>query len=59
MALVPVEIKSGETVTSDFFGGLAYFRNLTGDAHTPAALTYAGDRSFEQHGVKVYSWQVL
>jgi hypothetical protein len=25
----------------------------------PAALVYAGDRTFEQHGVKVYSWQVL
>jgi uncharacterized protein len=57
--LVPVEIKSGETVTSDFFAGLTYFRNLAGDAHAPAALLYAGDRSFEQHGVKVYSWQGL
>ncbi len=58
-ALVPLEIKSGETVTADFFAGLTWFRNLAGAAGTPAALVYAGARTFEQQGVKVYSWQVL
>jgi len=57
--LVPVEVKSGETVTPDYFTGLAFFRDLTGANDNPAALVYAGDRTFEQHGVKVYSWQVL
>lgn len=57
--LVPVEIKSGETVTSDFFSGLTFFRNLAGQQSAPTALIYAGDRTFEQQGVKVYSWQVL
>jgi uncharacterized protein len=56
---VPLEIKSGETVTVDFFAGLTWFRNLAGPAETPAALVYAGTRTFEQQGVKVYSWQVL
>jgi len=57
--LVPVEVKSGETVTGDFFTGLTFFRDLAGAQSTPAALVYAGDRTFEQRGVKVYSWQVL
>ena len=58
-AVVPLEIKSGETVTADFFSGLSWFRNLAGPAGAPAALVYAGGRTFEQQGVKVYSWQVL
>jgi predicted AAA+ superfamily ATPase len=57
--LVPVEVKSGETVTSDFFKGLLFFRDLEKDPDAPAALIYGGDRLFEQNGVKVYSWQVL
>ena len=57
--LVPLEIKAGETVTNNFFDGLKFFRNLAGDPNGPAALVYAGDRTFEQFGVKVYSWQVL
>jgi uncharacterized protein len=57
--LIPLEVKSGETVTSDYFTGLTFFRDLTGARDSPAALVYAGDRTFEQHGVKVYSWQVL
>jgi uncharacterized protein len=57
--LVPVEVKSGETVTSDFFKGLLFFRDLEKDPNAPAALIYGGDRLFEQNGVKVYSWQIL
>lgn len=55
--LVAVEIKSGETVTGDFFSGLRFFRDLAGGA--PTALVYAGDRTFEQHETRVYSWRVL
>lgn len=58
-ALVPLEIKSGETVSPDFFAGLQFFRELAGDPNGPAALVYAGDRTFEQHGIKVYSWRGL
>jgi predicted AAA+ superfamily ATPase len=57
--LVPVEVKSGETVTADFFRGLTFFRDLGGDPAGPAALVYGGERTFTQHGVKVYSWGVL
>jgi len=57
--LVPVEIKAGETVSPDYFTGLKFFRELAGDPNGPAALVYAGDRTFEQHGIKVYSWRGL
>jgi hypothetical protein len=53
---VPVEIKSGETVAADFFKGIDYWRKLAGDTDNPAALVYAGDRSYRRNAVCVYSW---
>ena len=53
---VPVEIKAGETVVADFFKGIDYWRKLAGEADNPAALVYAGDRSFRRNEVCVYSW---
>ncbi len=55
--LVPVEIKSGETVVDDFFKTLEYWRRLPGQARAPAALVYAGDSSFVRKNMSVYSWQ--
>ena len=57
--LMPVEIKSGQTVASDFFTGIRFWRNLVDDEHAPAALVYAGDRSFRRQGVTVYRWSDL
>jgi predicted AAA+ superfamily ATPase len=57
--LTPVEIKSGQTVASDFFTGIRFWRNLVDDENAPAALVYAGDRSFRRQGVTVYRWSDL
>jgi predicted AAA+ superfamily ATPase len=57
--LVPVEIKSGQTVAGDFFKGLDYWRKLTGIADAPAALIHAGPRSFRREGAHVYAWDCL
>jgi predicted AAA+ superfamily ATPase len=54
--LVALEVKSGETVASDFFAGLRYWRGLIGDDRAPAALVYGGDRSFRRDDVTVYGW---
>jgi predicted AAA+ superfamily ATPase len=54
--LVPVEIKSGQTIADDFFGGLNYWRSLSGQARGPAALVYGGDASYVRSGVAVTSW---
>ncbi len=56
---VPVEIKSGQTVSRDFFKGLRYWRKLLGDSSAPAALVYGGDRSFRRGDVTVYRWSDL
>ncbi len=57
--LVPIEVKSGQTVASDFLAGLDYWRALAGESRAPAALVYGGDRSFRRKGVAVYDWASL
>lgn len=57
--LVPVETKSGQTLASDFFDGLNYSRDLSGDKDSPAALVYGGDRALKHERVHVYPWFVL
>jgi predicted AAA+ superfamily ATPase len=54
--LVALEVKSGETVASDFFAGMRYWRGLIGDDRAPAAPVYGGDRSFRRDDVTVYGW---
>ena len=57
--IVPIEIKSGQTIATDFFSGLEYWRGLVGDPKAAAALVYGGDRSYERRGIAVCSWTVL
>ncbi len=57
--LIPVEIKSAQTVASDFFDILAYWRKVSGEPDTPAVLIYGGDQSFRRSGVLVYPWFAL
>ena len=57
--LIPVETKSAQTVASDFFDGLAYWRKLSGNPDAPAALVYGGDRSIKRSGVDVRPWFAL
>ncbi len=57
--LVPIEIKSAQTVASDFFDGIEYWRKLAGRKASPGALFYGGDKSFRRAGVAVYSWSCL
>lgn len=56
---VPVEVKSGETVSGDFFRALRLWRKLVTDDEAPAALVYGGDRSFTREGVVVLGWEDL
>lgn len=53
---MPMEIKSGQTVADDFFKGLDFWRKASGRTEAPAALIYAGDRSYRTRGTNVYSW---
>jgi len=54
--LIPVEIKSGKTLTPDFFKGLDFWKKISGNQVGPAALIYAGDHSLRQKDHTVYAW---
>ena len=55
--LVPIEIKSGQTVASDFFDSLKYWRRLPGQAEAPVSLVYGGDTTSKRKDGIVYSWR--
>jgi len=57
--LIPIEAKSGQTVSRDFYKGLRYWRRLSGRQQTPAALVYGGDETYRREDVITYSWRVL
>ncbi len=55
--LLPIEIKSGQTVTADYFAGLNKWLQLAADSSGPAHLVYAGDDSQQRARVNVIPWQ--
>lgn len=55
--LMPVEIKSGQTFTSDFLAGLLKWMRYAGDQALPANLVYGGAENMTRNGVLVHSWQ--
>ncbi len=54
--LIPIEVKSGHTIVKDFFKGLHFWKTLSSNPSSPAALIYAGNRSLYQNNTAVYSW---
>ncbi len=52
----PVEIKSGSTITSDFFKNLRFYRKINPGCHTGAVI-YGGDRSYREDGFYIVSYQ--
>lgn len=56
--LIPVEIKSGQTIASDFTWGLEKWRSISG-SEAPAYLVYGGASSLNHKGMRVLSWSDL
>lgn len=54
--LVPVEIKSGRTITQSYFKGLHRWSNLAGKAAKDPTLIYAGDKTRTWQGIHVLPW---
>lgn len=54
--LVPVEVKSGETIAGDYFKGIDYWRGLSSQVDGPAAIVYGGDASMLRSRTALYSW---
>ncbi|GAB4224341.1 MAG: ATP-binding protein [Acidobacteriota bacterium] len=57
--LVPIEVKSSQTLAGDAFENLQFWRRLTGSDDAPGALVYGGDRTFRRRGTAVYPWFAL
>ncbi len=52
------EIKSGQTIASDYFDGLKYWRELSGE-NVNTSLIYAGDRAENRTVAEIYSCSQL
>ena len=57
--LMPVEIKSGQTLNKDFFTGLERWVRLAGPIAQNPTLIYGGTGSHERKGVQVLGWRDL
>ena len=57
--LLPIEIKSGQTIASDWSDGLDFYRKLSGNPSAPATLIYGGDASQTRKDVVYHSWREL
>lgn len=55
--LMPVEIKSGKTLSRDSFAGLEKWCALAGDMALMPTLVYGGSESYQHKGVRVLGWQ--
>ncbi len=58
-ALIPVEIKSAQTIADDFFDGFKHWLKLAGKGNGQSALVYGGDRAAMRAGTAVYPWFTL
>lgn len=57
--LYPIEIKSGKTVTADYFTGLRKWVNLAGDVAGQVRLVYGGDDSQSRTDAQVVAWREI
>ena len=57
--LLPVEIKSGSTVASDWFMSLRKWCDLAGDVAETPYLVYGGDQRQSRDTIEVLPWREI
>jgi len=57
--LVPVEIKSGESISQDSFKGLIKYQSLSNVSPEKSFLVYAGTKSGKRKHARLLSWTDL
>ncbi len=57
--LMPIEIKSGQTVNRNFFTGLSRWKALAGAMATEPTLIYGGQECFRRNGVNLVGWDAI
>ena len=55
--LFPIEIKSGKTITGDYFSALKKWQGIAGTVTGPARLVYGGDDSQERTATSISAWK--
>lgn len=58
-ALQPMEVKSGKTVSGDFFTGLTYWQTIAPHTRKKPLLIYGGDSPQKRSAVTVLGWRDL
>jgi predicted AAA+ superfamily ATPase len=54
--LVPVDVKSGATVASDYLDGLKWWTGLKGNPNTGGVLVYGGNEARSREGFEIRPW---
>jgi predicted AAA+ superfamily ATPase len=57
--LIPVEIKSGLTISKDFFNGIEYWNNLANNKPEDSFIVYAGEENQTRSLGNIISWKNL
>jgi len=57
--LMPIEIKSGQTLNRDFFTGLERWMDLAGGQAISPALVYGGIDKYIRRGINIYGWNAV
>lgn len=53
---IPMEIKSGRTVSGDFFAGLSYYADLSDVPRNEGAVVYGGDERYDGAQGRLFPW---
>ncbi|MFT4605929.1 MAG: putative AAA+ superfamily ATPase, partial [Rhodothermales bacterium] len=56
---LPVEVKSGQSLGSDAFKGLAWWTERPDSSSRPGRVIYGGDPSYERSGAAVVGWRAV
>ena len=54
--LIPIEVKSGQTITSDYFSGIKYWESLSLQKGN-GKLIYAGQENLRRDNIDIIGWQ--
>ena len=57
--LIPIEIKSGKTITKDYFKGIDFFNKLACNRTNVSYVVYGGDNNQMRKNCQVLSWKYL
>ena len=57
--LIPIEIKSGQTIANDYFKGLRYYNNLSRGDYKNSYIIYGGRLKQQRSEGNVFGWERL